>query len=62
MQDAILELCVDVLLLHGVTHIEAAGAGTGESLAAQIAALFILLVIGVAADGLNGQVAVFSSI
>ena len=58
MQDAILKLCVDVLLLHGVTHIEAAGAGTGKSLAAQVAALFILLVIGVAADGLNGQVAV----
>ena len=58
VQDAILKLCVDVLLLHGVTHIEAAGAGTGESLAAQIAALFILLVIGVATDGLNGQVAV----
>ena len=37
VQDAILKLCVDVLLLHGVTHIEAAGAGTGESLAAQIA-------------------------
>ena len=58
MQDAILELCVDVLLLHGVAHIEAAGAGAGEGLAAQVAALFILLVIGVAADGLNGQVAV----
>ena len=25
VQDAILELCVDVLLLHGITHIEAAG-------------------------------------
>ena len=62
MQDAILELCVDVLLLHGVAHIEAAGAGAGEGLAAQVAALFILLVIGVAADGLNGQVAVVSSI
>ena len=47
VQDAILELCVDVLLLHGVAHIEAAGAGAGEGLAAQIAALFILLVIGV---------------
>ena len=58
VQDAILKLCVDVLLLHGVTHIEAAGAGTGESLAAQITALFILLVIGVAADGLNGQVTI----
>ena len=58
VQDAILELCVDVLLLHGITHIEAAGTGTGEGLTAQITAIVVLLVIGVVADGLNGQVAV----
>ena len=47
MQDAILELCVDVLLLHGVAHIEAAGAGAGEGLAADVMTLLILLIIAV---------------
>ena len=40
VQDAILELCVDVFLLH-IAHIEAAGAGAGEGFAPQIAALFV---------------------
>ena len=58
MQDAILELCVDVLLLHGVAHIEAAGTGAGECLAADVAAIVVLLVIRVAAHCLNSQIAV----
>ena len=58
MQDAILKLCVDILLLHGVAYIEAAGTGAGEGLTAQVAAILIFLVIGAAADRLNGQVAV----
>ena len=58
VQDAILELCVDVFLLHGVTHIETAGAGAGEGLAAQVAAVLIFLIVRVAADSLNGQVAI----
>ena len=58
MQDAILELCVDVFLLHRIAHVEAAGAGAGEGLTAQIAAFLVLLIVAVAADSLNGQVAV----
>ena len=57
MQDAILELCVDVFLLH-IAHVETARAGAGEGFAPQIAALLILFVIAVAAHCLNGQVAV----
>ena len=57
MQDTILELCVDVLLLH-LAHIEAAGAAAGEGLAPHIAALVVLFVIAVAAHCLNCQVAV----
>ena len=48
VQDAILELCVDVLLLH-IAHVETACAGAGEGFAPQIAALLILFVIAVAA-------------
>ena len=48
MQDAILELCVDVFLLH-IAHVETACAGAGEGFAPQIAALLILFVIAVAA-------------
>ena len=44
VQDAILELCVDVLLLHGITHIEAAGTAAGAALLADVAALVVLLV------------------
>ena len=55
VQDAILELCVDVLLLH-IAHVETARAGAGEGFAPQIAALFVLFVIAVAAHCLNGQV------
>ena len=58
VQDAILELCVDILFLYGIAHIEAAGAGAGEGLAADVMALLILLIIAVITDGLNGQVAV----
>lgn len=61
MQDTILELCVDVFLLH-IAHVETARAGAGEGFAPQIAALLILFVITVAAHCLNGQVAVFRSI
>ena len=35
VQDAILELCVDVFLLH-IAHVETARAGTGEGFAPQI--------------------------
>ena len=38
VQDTILELCVDVLLLH-IAHVETACAGTGEGFVPQIAAL-----------------------
>ena len=48
VQDTILELCVDVLLLH-IAHVETACAGAGEGFAPQIAALLILFVIAVAA-------------
>ena len=48
VQDAILELCVDVLLLH-IAHVETACAGAGEGFVPQIAALLILFVIAVAA-------------
>ena len=48
VQDTILELCVDVLLLH-IAHVETACAGTGEGFVPQIAALLILFVIAVAA-------------
>ena len=48
MQDAILELCVDVFLLH-IAHVETACAGAGEGFVPQIAALLILFVIAVAA-------------
>ena len=57
MQDTILELCVDVFLLH-IAHVETARAGAGEGFVPQIAALLILFVIAVAAHRLNGQVAV----
>ena len=57
MQDAILELCVDVFLLH-IAHVETARAGAGEGFVPQIAALLILFVIAVATHCLNGQVAV----
>ena len=57
VQDAILELCVDGVLLH-IAHIEAAGAAAGEGLAAQVAAVLIFLIVRVAADSLNGQVAI----
>ena len=30
VQDAILELCVDILFLYGIAHIEAARAGAGQ--------------------------------
>ena len=56
VQDAILELCVDVFFLHNIAHVEAARAGAGEGFAPQIAALLILFVIAVAAHCLNGQV------
>ena len=36
VQDAILELCVDILFLYGIAHIEAARAGAGEGLAADV--------------------------
>lgn len=61
VQDAILELCVDVFLLH-IAHVETARAGAGEGFAPQIAALLILFIVAVAAHCLNGQVAVFRSI
>ena len=48
VQDAILELCVDVFLLH-IAHVETACAGAGEGFAPQIAALLILFIIAVAA-------------
>ena len=48
VQDAILELCVDVFLLH-IAHVETACAGAGEGFVPQIAALLILFVIAVAA-------------
>ncbi len=48
VQDAILELCVDVFLLH-IAHVETACAGAGEGFAPQIAAILILFVIAVAA-------------
>ena len=56
VQDAILELCVDVFLLH-IAHVETARAGAGEGFAPQIAALLILFIVAVAAHCLNGQVA-----
>ena len=37
VQDTILKLCVDILLLHSIAHIEAAGTGAGEGLTAQVA-------------------------
>ena len=40
------------------SHIEAAGAGAGEGLAADVAAVVVLLIVRVAAHSLNGQVAV----
>ena len=49
---------MDVLLLDLVAHIEAAGAGAREGLAADVPAVLARLVVGVAADGLNGQIAV----
>ena len=52
VQDTILELCVDVFLLH-IAHVEAAGTGAGERFAPQIAALFILFIVAVAAHCLN---------
>ena len=52
VQDTILELCVDILLLH-LAHIKAAGAAAGEGLAPHIAALLILFVVAVAAHCLN---------
>ena len=57
VQDAILELCVDVFLLH-IAHVETTCAGAGEGFAPQIATILILFVIAVAAHCLNGQVAV----
>ena len=42
VQDTILELCVDVFLLH-IAHVEAARAGAGEGLAADVMTLLILL-------------------
>ena len=39
MQDTILELCVDVFLLH-IAHVETARAGTGEGFAPQIVRQF----------------------
>ena len=51
VQDAILELCVDILFLYALAHIEAAGAGAGEGLAADVMALVILLIIAVITDG-----------
>ena len=57
VQDAILELCVDVFLLH-IAHVETACATAGEGLAPHVAALVVLFVIAVAAHCLNGQVAV----
>ena len=39
VQDTILELCVDVFLLH-IAHIEATGAGAGEGFAPQIVRQF----------------------
>ena len=48
VQDTILELCVDVFLLH-IAHVETACAGAGEGFAPQIAALLILFVVAVAA-------------
>ena len=53
-QDAILKFGVDVLLADGVSHIEAAGTAAAEGLPAQVAAVLILLVPGVAAHGLDG--------
>ena len=47
VQDAILELCVDVFLLH-IAHVETARAGAGEGFAPQIAALLILFIVAVA--------------
>ena len=39
MQDTILELCVDVFLLH-IAHVETARAGAGEGFAPQIVRQF----------------------
>ena len=47
MQDTILELCVDVFLLH-IAHVETARAGAGKEFAPQIAALLILFIVAVA--------------
>ena len=47
MQDTILELCVNVLLLH-IAHVETACTGAGEGFVPQITALLILFVIAVA--------------
>ena len=49
---------MDVLLLDLVAHIEAAGAGAGKGLAADVPSVLARLVVGVAADGLDGQIAV----
>ena len=54
MQDAILELCVDVLLLH-IAYVETACAGAGEGFVPQIAALLILFVVAVVAHCQNRQ-------
>ena len=48
VQDTILELCVDIFRLH-IAYVKTAGAGAGDGLAPQIAALLILFVIAVAA-------------
>ena len=45
VQDAILEICVDILFLYGIAHIEAARAGAGEGLAADVMTLLIIAVI-----------------
>ena len=54
VQDAILELCVDVFLIP-IAYVETACTGAGEGFVPQIAALLILFVITVAAHCLNGR-------
>ena len=58
LQDTVLKLGVDVLLLDLLAHIEAAGAGAREGLAADVAAILAFVAGGVAADGLDGQITV----
>ena len=51
VKDTILELCMDVLFLHSIAFIEAAGAGAWEGLATDVMILVILLIIAATTDG-----------